>query len=170
LHPLDETHLIGIGYDTEQRYDTFSKRNFTVTTNMKMSLFDVSDFKNPKEQSSVKIGGKGSYSDVQYNPKALFRNKEYNYFGFPVVLYEAGKGDEIVYKGQGAQIYEITADKGIMLKGSIVEESTGEPYENWDQLVQRVVYIDDALYTVARNEVKSYQLKDFQPLDKLIIK
>ncbi|QGG49798.1 beta-propeller domain-containing protein [Lysinibacillus pakistanensis] len=170
LHPLDETHLIGIGYDTEQRYDAFSKRNFTVTTNMKMSLFDVSDFKNPKEQSSVKIGGKGSYSDVQYNPKALFRNKEYNYFGFPVVLYEAGKGDEIVFKGQGAQIYEITADKGIVLKGNIIEESTDEPYENWDQLVQRVVYIGDALYTVAHKEVKSYQLKDFQPLDKLIIK
>ncbi|WP_375199974.1 beta-propeller domain-containing protein [Lysinibacillus sp. RS11] len=170
LHPLDDTHLIGIGYDTEQRYDANSKRNFTVTTNMKMSLFDVSDFKNPKEQSSVKIGGKGSYSDVQYNPKALFRNPEYNYFGFPVVLYEAGKGDEIVYKGQGAQIYEITADKGIVLKGNIINESTGEQFENWEQLVQRVIYIDDALYTVARNEVKSYNLKDFKPLDTLTIK
>ncbi|MEQ6357156.1 beta-propeller domain-containing protein [Lysinibacillus sp. M3] len=170
LHPLDDTHLIGIGYDTEQRYDAYTKRNFTVTTNMKMSLFDVSDFKHPKEQSTVKIGGKGSYSDVQYNPKALFRNKEYNYFGFPVVLYDAGKGDEIVYKGQGAQIYEITADKGIDLKGNIINKSKGDPYENWEQLVQRVVYIDDALYTVARNEVKSYQLKDFKPLDTLTIK
>ncbi|MFJ7731366.1 beta-propeller domain-containing protein [Lysinibacillus sp. NPDC097231] len=170
LHPLDDTHLIGIGYDTEQRYDAYSKRNFTVTTNMKMSLFDVSDFHNPKEQSTVKIGGKGSHSDVQYNPKALFRNKEYNYFGFPVVLYDAGKGDEVVYKGQGAQIYEITADKGIVLKGNIINTSTGEQYENWEQVVQRVVYIEDALYTVARNEVKSYQLKDFKPLDTLTIK
>ncbi|MGE8037748.1 beta-propeller domain-containing protein [Lysinibacillus sp. NPDC093692] len=170
LHPLDDTHLIGIGYDTEQRYDAYTKRNFTVTTNMKMSLFDVSDFKHPKEQSTVKIGGKGSYSDVQYNPKALFRNKEYNYFGFPVILYDAGKGDEIVYKGQGAQIYEITAEKGIVLKGNIINKSKGDQYENWEQLVQRVVYIDDALYTVARNEVKSYQLKDFKPLDTLTIK
>ncbi|MCY9547963.1 beta-propeller domain-containing protein [Lysinibacillus xylanilyticus] len=170
LHPLDDTHLIGIGYDTEQRYDEYSKRNFTVTTNMKMSLFDVSDFKNPKEQSTVKIGGKGSYSEVQYNPKALFRNKEYNYFGFPVVLYGAGKGDEVVYKGQGAQIYEITANKGIVLKGNIVNKSTGDQYENWEQRVQRVVYIDDALYTIANNEVKSYQLKDFKPLDTLSIK
>lgn len=170
LHPLDDTHLIGIGYDTEQRYDEYSKRNFTVTTNMKMSLFDVSDFKHPKEQSTVKIGGKGSYSDVQYNPKALFRNKEYHYFGFPVVLYDAGKGDDIVYKGQGAQIYEITANKGIVLKGNIVNKSKGDQYENWEQRVQRVVYIDDALYTVARNEVKSYQLKDFKPLDTLTIK
>ncbi|MFB7159662.1 beta-propeller domain-containing protein [Lysinibacillus sp. NPDC056232] len=170
LHPLDDTHLIGIGYDTEQRYDTYSKRNFTVTTNMKMSLFDVSDFKHPKEQSTVKIGGKGSYSDVQYNPKALFRNQEYHYFGFPVVLYDAGKGDEIVYKGQGAQIYEITADKGIVLKGNIVHKGTGDQYESWEQRVQRVVYIDDALYTVAHNEVKSYQLKDFKPLDTLTIK
>ncbi|MFF2179502.1 beta-propeller domain-containing protein [Lysinibacillus sp. NPDC058147] len=170
LHPLDDTHLIGIGYDTEERYDAYSKRNFTVTTNMKMSLFDVSDFKHPKEQSHVKIGGKGSYSDVQYNPKALFRNKEYNYFGFPVVLYDAGKGDEIVYKGQGAQIYEITAEKGIVLKGNIVQKSEGDEYENWEHRVQRVVYIDDALFTVANNEVKSYQLKDFTPLDTLTIK
>ncbi len=170
LHPLDDTRLIGIGYDTEQRYDAYSKRNFTVTTNMKMSLFDVSDFKNPTEQSTVKIGGEGSYSEVQYNPKALFRNKEYQYFGFPVVLYDAGKGDEIIYKGQGAQIYEITADKGIVLKGNIVNKSIGDQYENWEQHVQRVVYIDDALYTVANNEVKSYQLKDFKLLDTLTIK
>lgn len=170
LHPIDETHLMGIGYDTEQRYDAYTKRNFTVTTNMKMSLFDVSDFSNPKEQSTVKIGGKGSYSDVQYNPKALFRNKEFNYFGFPVVLYDAGKGDEIVYQGHGAQIYEITADKGIVLKGNIINRNTNEPYENWEQVVQRVVYIDDALYTIARNEVKSYQLNDFKPLDTLTIK
>ncbi|WP_155592508.1 beta-propeller domain-containing protein [Lysinibacillus cavernae] len=170
LHPLDETHLIGIGYDTEQRYDAYTKRNFTVTTNMKMSLFDVSDFHKPKEQSTVRIGGKGSYSDVQYNPKALFRNKEYNYFGFPVVLYEAGKEDDIVYQGQGAQIYEVTADKGIVLKGNIINGNSSEPYENWEQVVQRVVYIDDALYTIARNEVKSYQLKDFKSLDTLTIK
>lgn len=170
LHPLDETHLIGIGYDTEQRYDSYTKRNFTVTTNMKMSLFDVSDFRNPREQSTVKIGGKGSSSEVQYNPKALFRNKEFNYFGFPVVLYEAGKGDEVVYQGHGAQIYEITAEKGIVLKGNIINRNNNESYENWEQVVQRVVYIDDTLYTIARNEVKSYQLNDFKPLDTLTIK
>ncbi|UUV24885.1 MULTISPECIES: beta-propeller domain-containing protein [Lysinibacillus] len=170
LHPLDDTHLIGIGYDTEQRYDSYTKRNFTVTTNMKMSLFDVSDFRNPKEQSTVKIGGKGSSSEVQYNPKALFRNKEFNYFGFPVVLYEAGKGDEVVYQGHGAQIYEITAEKGIVLKGNIINRNNNESYESWERVVQRVVYIDDTLYTIARNEVKSYQLSDFKPLDTLTIK
>lgn len=170
LHPLDETHLIGIGYDTEQRYDEYAKRNFTVTTNMKMSLFDVSDFQNPKEQSSVKIGGKGSHSEVQYNPKALFRNSTYNYYGFPVVLYGADKGDDVVYQGQGAQIYEITAENGIELKGNLISKVEKEQYEDWERLVQRVVYVNDALYTVARNEVKSYQLSDFKQLDTLTIK
>lgn len=170
LHPLDDTHLIGIGYDTEERFDAYTKSNFTVTTNMKMSLFDVTDFNNPKEQSTVKIGGKGSYSDVQYNPKALFRHKDYHYFGFPVVLYEAESVDEVKYQGQGAQIYEITAEKGIVLKGNIITKNTNEPYENWEQTVQRVVYVGDALYTIARNEVKSYQLNDFKALDTLIIK
>ena len=92
LHPLDETHLIGIGYDTEQRYDEYAKRNFTVTTNMKMSLFDVTDFQNPKEQSSVKIGGSGSRSEVQYNPKALFRNSTYNYYRFPSGVVRGRRG------------------------------------------------------------------------------
>jgi len=170
LHPLDDTHLIGIGYDTEERFDNFTKSKFTVTTNMKLSLFDVTDFNNPKEQSTVKIGGKGSYSDVQYNPKALFRNKDYHYYGFPVVLYEAASNDEVVYQGQGAQIYEITAENGIILKGNIIDKNTSEPYENWEQIVQRVVYVGDALYTIARNEVKSYQLNDFKALDTLIIK
>ncbi|MFJ7737213.1 beta-propeller domain-containing protein [Lysinibacillus sp. NPDC097287] len=170
LHPLDETHLIGIGYDTEQRYDEYSKSNFTVTTNMKMSLFDVSDFKNPKEQSTVKIGGKGSHSEIQYNPKALFRNSAYNYYGFPVVLYKAGNGDDVVYQGQGAQIYEITAENGIILKGNLISKGENDQYEDWEHLVQRVVYVNDALYTVARNEVKSYQLSDFKPLDTLTIK
>uniref|UniRef100_UPI0020BD98EC beta-propeller domain-containing protein n=1 Tax=Bacillus cereus TaxID=1396 RepID=UPI0020BD98EC len=66
--------------------------------------------------------------------------------------------------------YEITADKGIVLKGNLINRNTNEPYENWEQVVQRVVYIDDALYTIARNEVKSYQLNDFKPLDTLTIK
>ncbi|MFJ7668650.1 beta-propeller domain-containing protein [Lysinibacillus sp. NPDC097195] len=170
LHPLDDTHLIGIGYDTEERFDNFTKSKFTVTTNMKLSLFDVTDFNNPKEQSTVKIGGKGSYSDVQYKPKALFRNKDYHYYGFPVVLYEAASNDEVVYQGQGAQIYEITAENGIILKGNIIDKNTSEPYENWEHIVQRVVYVGDALYTIARNEVKSYQLNDFKALDTLIIK
>ena len=51
--------------------DSWSKEPFTVTNGMKISLFDVSDFANPKEQDMAVIGGRGTYSEVQYNHKAL---------------------------------------------------------------------------------------------------
>ncbi|MEG0258577.1 MAG: beta-propeller domain-containing protein [Lysinibacillus sp.] len=170
LHPLDETHLIGIGYDTEERVDDYSKETFTVSTNMKMTLFDVTDFHNPKEQSTVKIGGIGSSSEVQNNPKALFRHSAYNYYGFPVVLYEAGSKDEVVYQGDGALIYEVTSEKGITLKGNLIKKAENEPYEDWGSVVQRIVYVDEALFTISPSEVKSYKLSDFSPLDTMKIK
>ncbi|MFP3500288.1 beta-propeller domain-containing protein, partial [Pseudomonas sp. SIMBA_059] len=75
-----------------------------MTTGMKVSLFDVTDFVNPKEQDSVIIGGRGTYSDIQNNHKALFRNANLNYFGFPVTIYEAKGEYDVAYKGSGALV------------------------------------------------------------------
>jgi inhibitor of cysteine peptidase len=58
LHPYDENHIIGIG-----------KENNTV----KLSLFDVSDMKNPTEVAKYVIGENADYSDsiALYEPKAF---------------------------------------------------------------------------------------------------
>lgn len=171
LHPLDEHHLIGIGYDTESKVDSVSKQPIITTKGIKISLFDITDYSNPKEQDSVVIGGRGTHSEMEYNHKALFRNEEYNYFGFPVTVYE-GKGEyEVEYKGTGAVIYEITADNGIELKGNLITPAKqGEEYENWDALITRMLYIGDALYTVSRDEVKSYHLQNFDALSNVKLK
>lgn len=171
LHPLDEHHLIGIGYDTESRVDSTSKQPIITTKGIKISLFDITDYKNPKEQDSVVIGGRGTHSEIEYNHKALFRNEEYNYFGFPVTVYE-GKGEyDVEYKGSGAVIYEITADNGIELKGNLITPAKqGEEYENWESLITRLLYIEDTLYTVSRDEMKSYNLPDFNALGSVKLK
>lgn len=171
LHPLDENHLIGFGYETETRIDSYSKEPFMTTAGMKISLFDITDFKNPKEQDTVVIGDRGTYSNLQYNHKALFRNDKYSYFGFPVIVYD-GKGEyDVQYKGTGALVYEITADKGIKLKGNLITPAKkGEQYEQWEDIISRLLYIDEALYTVSSNEVKSYDLKTFKQLDSVKIK
>lgn len=171
LHPLDEHHLIEIGYDTESKVDSVSKQPIITTKGIKISLFDITDYSNPKEQDSVVIGGRGTHSEMEYNHKALFRNEEYNYFGFPVTVYE-GKGEyEVEYKGTGAVIYEITADNGIELKGNLITPAKqGEEYENWDALITRMLYIGDALYTVSRDEVKSYHLQNFDALSSVKLK
>nr|WP_198044777.1 beta-propeller domain-containing protein [Lysinibacillus timonensis] len=171
LHPLDENHLIGIGYETETVIDNYSKQPFTVTGGIKVSLFDITDFANPKEQDTVVLGGRGTYSDVQYNHKALFRNAEYSYFGFPVSIYEEKGQYDISYEGSGAVIYKITAEDGIELKGDLVTPAAnGEQYENWETMIQRIVYIEDTIYTVSSNTIKSYDLETFKALGNVKLK
>lgn len=170
LHPLDENHLVGIGYETETMIDSYSKRPFTVTGGIKVSLFDITDFSNPKEQDTVVLGGRGTYSEVQYNHKVLFRNSAYSYFGFPVSIYERNGQYDTRFEGSGSVIYEITADNGIELKGNLITPaSPGEQYENWETMVQRMLYIGDTLYTISRNEVKSYDLQTFEQLGSVKI-
>ena len=51
LHPYDENHIIGIGKDTVEALDSQKEsRNldFAWYQGIKIALFDVSDFENPK--------------------------------------------------------------------------------------------------------------------------
>ena len=170
LHPLDERHLIGIGYDTKVMTTEYSKEPFIVTDSMKVSLFDVSDLNNPKEKDHVLIGGRGTYSEIQHDPKALFRHEKLGLYGFPVVMYDE-TNDESRYLGDGALVYEITAENGITLKGNLIDNTNSQmQYEDWESTVQRIVYIGDTLFTVARGEMKSYVLESYELLDTMKIK
>ena len=75
LHPYDETHLIGIGMETEETinrnsYGTVVSTSATIV-GMKMALFDISNVNNPKQISSVLIGDRRTTSAILTNPKAL---------------------------------------------------------------------------------------------------
>src|SRR5690606_1011521 len=169
LHPLDEKHLIGFGYETTTRKNPQGGEPFIITKGMKISLFDVTDFHNPKEKFTEIIGGQGTYSALQYDHKALFQHKKRNLFGFPVSIYEEGAKDfEVDYKGSGALVYEITPEHGIILKGDLVEKkSSGEQYEDWEKQVQRLLYSGDSLFTLSMNEIKSYKLDSFKEISTL---
>ncbi len=171
LHPLDENHLIGIGYDTETRVDSGSKQPFTTTTGIKVSLFDITDYAHPKEQDSVVIGGRGTYSEVEYNHKALFRNEQYGYYGFPVTVYESKGEYDVEYQGTGAVVYEISAESGIRLKGDLIQPAQqGEQYEEWESAISRLLYINDTIYTISGKEVKSYDLKTLEEISSVQFK
>ena len=81
LHPYDETHIIGIGYNTKS-----NGYGGVTNDNMKMSMFDVSNLENPKEMFSVNIGNSYTSSEITLNHKALFYNKEKQLIGFPDLL------------------------------------------------------------------------------------
>ncbi|MGB5945504.1 beta-propeller domain-containing protein [Paenisporosarcina sp.] len=166
LHPLDENHIIGFGYDTKSVPNENGGEPRIITGGMKISLFDVTDFANPIEKDVEILGGQGTYSSLQHDHKALFQHRQKGLFGFPVTLYEGsnqeGYGN---YAGEGAVMYEITADKGIKQVANLIKQpSSGQLYENYEQLVQRMVYAEDTLYTITMKEMKSYDLNTFKEI------
>ncbi|WP_153730285.1 beta-propeller domain-containing protein [Sporosarcina obsidiansis] len=161
LHPLDEGHLIGFGYETVSKKNPQGGEPIIQTRGMKISLFDVTDFANPKEQATEVIGGQGTYSPVQHDHHALFLHPEQNLYGFPITVYQETEEEGILRSEKaGAMLYEISADKGIILKADLTAGFPNE-YMDWEKEVQRLLYSGDAVYTIAANEVKSYSLEDF---------
>lgn len=152
LHPYDETHIIGIGYNTKS-----NGYGGVTNDNMKMSMFDLSDLSNPKEMFSIDIGSKYTYSEITSNHKALFYNKEKNLIGFPISTWEYDyrkDRDNLI-------LYQIDLNKGFVEYGKI------EQTKDWKTNIRRAIYIGDTLYTLAHYKVTSYGLDDLEKIDEL---
>ena len=172
LHPLGENYLIGFGEDSVEKSYLNWEGEQEVTaysTGLKMAIFDVSDYNNPKELHSIKIGGRGSYSELLYNHKALLFNEEKGIIAFPAsITSEAGKYDngvpmygETIFNG--ALVYNISAEDGISLRGKI-SHSTANKYRN---NIERILYIGNKLYTVSMDMIQSSDINTIEKIDDL---
>lgn len=176
LHPYDENHIIGIGKDTIES----STGNFAWYQGLKMAMFDVTDFNNPKEMFKTTIGDRGTDSPVLTDHKALLFDRSKNLLVLPVSVAEiqdqAAKNkirgsdslDQPVYGQtvfQGAYVYNLTLANGFDLKGKISHwieslSSTGYYTGGFDNAIQRSLYIDDHLYTISPNWIMSHNFKN----------
>ena len=171
LHPYDETHIIGFGKDTVE-----IKGN-AYYLGMKIAIFDVSDVTSPKEMFSEKIGDRGTESELLHNHKALLFSKDKNLLAFPVTLMEVENNSEKLKEGfpqygqfkyQGAYVYGIDLVKGFSLKGRITHLSqedyakAGSYWYDSDKNVQRILYINDTLYTLSNSMIKANGLSDLK--------
>lgn len=154
LHPYDETHLIGFGYDTKSNYDNSG----VVRDGLKMSMFDISDLENPKEMFTIKIGDNRTSSELTSNHKALLFSKEKNFIAFPVSGYSNGK-----YESK-AQVYDIDLEKGFTLKGEIEHDGT-----NYVKQIKRIIYSNDVYYTLSQKLVKATDMNTLEEITKLEI-
>jgi len=152
LHPYDENHLIGFGYDT-----TYNGK-VTKTNGLKMVMFDITDLNNPKELFKVEIGNKYTSSILLNNHKALLFSKEKNIIGFPISMYG---GKNTSYK---AQIYKIDLEKGFELKGEIVQN--GSDYKSQ---IERIIYIDNTYYVLSAKEIQSVDMDTLEKIDSIEI-
>ena len=146
LHPYDETHIIGIGYNTKPNGYGGVKN-----TNMKMSMFDVSDLENPKEMFNISLGEDYAYSSIGYNHKCVFYNKDRNLIGFPLTT-NSGRD----YKDEFA-IIKIDLENGFSIYGEIEEKEN-----KYDREIQRTIYIGDKLYTLTYGIISSYNINTLE--------
>ena len=156
LHPYDEHHLIGFGQDTEE-----NAWGGVTAKGMKLSLFDVTDVAHPAQLHSLTIGGQGTYSPLQWDHKALLFDKQHNLFGFPI--YEANLNQQGEFEWfQGAQIYSISVDEGFKALAAITHQTQQNGYDNWHHEIQRLLTINDQLYTISTARLQANDLTNFR--------
>ncbi|MFH1712731.1 MAG: beta-propeller domain-containing protein [Candidatus Jacksonbacteria bacterium] len=178
LHPYDENHLIGIGKDTVEAEESLKQGrelDFAWYQGVKMALFDVSDVSNPIEMHKIVIGDRGTDSDVLQDHKAFLFDREKNLLILPITLAEI-KGEKTEdnqygeFTFQGAYVYNLTLDKGFVLRGRVTHYDTDEVFKKsgyyfrGDSAVKRSLYIEDVLYTLSDSRL---QINDLESLEKL---
>lgn len=170
LHPYDENHLLGFGYQTRVANDTApGGQERIIQEGMKISLFDVSDVSRPQEKFTEIIGEAGTYSPLNYNHKALLYNPKTNLFAFPVTVYGKSADRERVPKFlfQGAYVYTIDKNKGFSLHKKISHQRKTTRYEDMETDIQRLLYIDRTLYSLSLSAIKAHDLATFKELNTL---
>ncbi|MGG1660326.1 beta-propeller domain-containing protein [Brevibacillus sp. NRS-1366] len=166
LHPYDENHIIGFGKEAE------SDKDWAYYQGMKVALFDVTDVTKPEEKFKTVIGDRGTDSELLSNHKALLFSKEKDLLAFPVTVYEwsdeqkAKKDirDYGQFTFQGAYVYHLDLQKGFTLTSKITHlgqeemKKAGEGWYQSEKNINRILTIDDTLYTVSDSYVKAQQL------------
>lgn len=144
LHPYDENHVIGFGYDGNS-WGTNGK--------LKIALFDITDVTNPKEKFKEVIDA--STSELIDNHKALLFSKEKNLIAFPVGDYSWRRNDST----KVGKVYTINVDTGFSLRGEVKHSKD----------IERMLYMDDVLYGVSSASVSAHDINTIQELNKIDI-
>ena len=180
MHPYDDNHIIGFGKETIELGPKGGGNSTAYYTGMKMAVFDVTDVSNPVEMFKEKIGGRGTESPLLHNHKALLFSKEKNLLALPITLMEV-KGPEVVdgfpvygeFTYQGAYVYNLNLTDGFQLKGRITHLSdqdyqmAGSYWYDSDKNVERILYINDVLYTLSGRYIKANSLNDLADISAL---
>lgn len=140
LHPIGDGYMVGIGYDGDEQNAKFNT--------VKVSVFDVTDLRNPKETDTFVI--KEAETDVNYEPKAFISSKTMGFIGIPVKHYSP----EGYYSVLSYKIIKI--ENGKILS----HEGFTHPDENhrYGYGLFRGTFIGEKLYTVNLNTVAEHSL------------
>ncbi len=183
LHPYGENLLLGFGFDAIVEGEN------AFQSSLKVSLFDISDLSNPKERSTILLGGMGSYTELAHNHKALLFDREKNLIAFPATLTgeNASRTKEAGMLFQGLVVMSVEEDSKLVLRGGLSNsdklsslKGDGIPYSKLTQAdqmalygydsVTRGLYIGDRLITLSGRLIRQYSLADLERIGSVSLK
>lgn len=155
---LDENHLLTIGRETEE------SGQFAWVQGVLLTIFDITDMANPQvlkigdTEARVEIGGRGTYSEANADPKAFNYFAEKDVLAFPINLYE-GDTTGAAYGNHaftGLYVYRVTVENGFEFLGRIAsaEGATGNGCFSGYYGTTRGVFIGDYVYSVTERGAK----------------
>ncbi len=165
LHPYDDSHIIGIGMDTEE-----NQWGGISTAGIKLSLFDVTDVANPQEISKYVIGGRGAYSIALHEHKAFLFNKNKELLVIPARVHEVEGKDYWSNYWHGAYVFQINLVDGFKYRGRIAHQEEVNETEHWYNYqydVKRSMYMDDVLYTLSESMIKMNSLINLEDINSV---
>jgi uncharacterized secreted protein with C-terminal beta-propeller domain len=178
--------LIGVGKDAVDAQG----QNFAWYQGLKLSLFDISNVKNPVQLANFTIGDRGTNSEALTDPKAFLFDKSKNLLVIPVdlaivdnsTLLQYGQSKDSAYGTmvwQGAYVFSLTTNGGFILKGTITHidstllnsqgqlTNSNDYYNTQNQWITRSLYIGNTLYTISNSEVKLNNLTDMSQIAQI---
>jgi inhibitor of cysteine peptidase len=144
LHPYDSQHIIGVGMQDG---------------NVKLSLFNVTDVTTPTETAKYIISASWSNTPVLNEHKAFLFSETKQLLALPITTQNS----------QGAYIFNITLNEGFKLKGSITHRppTSTSSYVEYSHQVQRIIFIENTLYTISQAKIKMNHLDALQLLNEI---
>jgi uncharacterized secreted protein with C-terminal beta-propeller domain len=152
IHPIDDGHIMTIGTFIPADMPNWQGRR------IQLSMYDVSDLKNPVETHTITLGDAYAYSEAQWQHKA------FNYFpagkllAVPFADWNWGTGTNGDYWStfvSDLRVFSVDVNDGFALKGAVslhdlymVENYWGWTYY-WQPAVRRSVMADDFVYAIS---------------------
>jgi len=154
LHPYDENHIIGLGKQD---------------SNLKLSLFDVTNVNAPMETAQYIVEGNWSDSAALWDHKAFLFDGSKQLLALPVSIWWTHVENDTYYVEncwQGAYVFDVSLEQSFTLRGRITHANTTDPYDFGFE-VKRILYIDRVLYTVSDKTIQMHDLDTLEFVNEL---
>lgn len=161
MHRIDRDHLLSIGFDANDHGD------FAYFDGVILQLFDVTSPTEPRLLHKEKIGTRGSSSEAATNHLAFNYFPERGLLAIPMTICEGGgdgvAGNDLAFSG--LLVYDVSLARGFKRLGGVDHGKRGVSCQVWwsnaASAVQRSVFLDDFVYSVAGDRVKVQRFGHF---------